>query len=145
MQRSRLLLVVAIAGAILGGAAVYVVRADQVAGPTDQALLQTFRAHRPVFEQADCRTDHRPSGELSKVGVEFTTCDYDGTLRLGFSSNKLGLAIGPGWSKGLTRVVADPRRKGTLVPSTDYASKLPADVYLRPIQDQWFIYYQRDE
>jgi hypothetical protein len=62
-----------------------------------------------------------------------------------FASGGVGLAIGPGWSKGLTYFPRGSQPLGTVIASTDGANSLPANIYLRPIQDGWFVFYERDE
>jgi hypothetical protein len=115
--------------------------------PSDEALIKTFAAHRTELDQARCET---PSSEgarsrLSAIGVKFASCDYDNTLRLAFDGNRLGLAIGPGWGKGLTHIPGEPGRKGVLVASTDGTYRSDANVYLRPLGSGWFIFFQRDD
>src|ERR1700712_5723355 len=65
--------------------------------PSDEALIQTFAAHRAELQQARCEVTSSEGARirLSVIGVKFATCDYDNTLRLGFDGNRLGLAIGP--------------------------------------------------
>jgi hypothetical protein len=46
---------------------------------------------------------------------------------------------------GLTHIPGDSRRKGVLVASTDGAYRRDANVYLRPLDGGWFIYFQRDD
>jgi hypothetical protein len=115
--------------------------------PSDKALIKTFTAHRAELAQARCEI---PSSEvarsrLSAIGAKFTSCDYDNTLRLGFDGNRLGLAIGPGWVKGLTHIPGDLNREGVLVASTDGTYRWDANVYLRPLGSGWFIFFQRDD
>jgi hypothetical protein len=143
----RWLAAVAAPLAALGCVAAYLVHLDGVERPSDAALTKTFRSHSATFEAVTCKagiTTTVPS-ELSRLGVDIMSCDYDGTVKLGFGGNRLGLAIGPGWTKGITRVTGEATRHGRLVASTDHADKLPADVYLRPIQKNWYIFYQRDD
>jgi len=146
MWKRRLSVVVA-SIAVLASATGYFIYSDGVERPPDMALLQKFGSHTGAFQNATCRlgTPTTIPSELSKLGVDFMSCDYDGTLRLGFSGSHLGLAIGPGWIKGITRFTGSPSRHGQVVSSTDNASKLPANIYLRSIQEDWYIFYQRDE
>jgi hypothetical protein len=115
--------------------------------PSDQALTKIFVAHRAELEQARCEatSSEAARSSLSRVGVQFASCDYDNTLRLGFDGSTRGGAIGPGWAKGLTHIPQDPERHGVLVASTDGSYRLKADVYLRPLGGGWFIWFQRDD
>jgi hypothetical protein len=115
--------------------------------PSDQMLIKTLAAHRAEFDQARCGV---PGADVARdrllaVGVKFASCDYANTLRLGFGGNTLGLAIGPGWGKGLTYIPGDPAGHGKVVATTDGAYRLNADVYLRPLGSGWFVWFQRDD
>lgn len=127
----------------------HVYRSD-VAGserPSDDALIKTFVSHRTELDQARCelRSSEGARNRLSIIGVQFASCDYDNTLRLGFDGSRLGFAVGPGWEKGLTHIPGGLGRKGMLVGSTDGKYRSDADVYLRPLGNGWFIWFQRDE
>lgn len=116
--------------------------------PSDATLIKTFAADRAEFDQARCEVPLSEAARRrlsSEMGLKLASCDYDNTLRLAFGGNTLGLAIGPGWSKGLTHIPGDPKRQGILVASTDGAYRLNADVYLRPLGNGWFVYFQRDD
>jgi hypothetical protein len=149
MRVPRIIGAIAIVLSLVTALAVGAYRWD-VAGserPSDEALIKTFAAHRTELDQARCET---PSSEgarsrLSVIGVKFASCDYDNTLRLAFDGNRLGLAIGPGWGKGLTHIPGEPGRKGVLVASTDGTYRSDANVYLRPLGSGWFIFFQRDD
>jgi hypothetical protein len=135
--------------ALLTGLAVHVYWWD-VAGserPNDETLIKTLAAHRAEFDQARCGLPSSDAAQarLRPVGVKSASCDHHDALRLGFGGNTLGLAIGPGWAKGLTYIPSDPNRRGRLIASTDGAHRLSADVYLRPIGGGWFIWFQRDD
>jgi hypothetical protein len=56
-----------------------------------------------------------------------------------------GTAIGPGWVKGIEYVPGGYSREGVLSADLDGARKLPARVYIRQIEPNWFVFYQRDE
>lgn len=89
--------------------------------------------------------------------------DYDSSMRFIFAGGGLS-AIGPGWAKGIEYVPGSCETKGAVyansvikgiayhqegegVASTnlDQAQALPANVYLRPIETNWFIFYQRTD
>jgi hypothetical protein len=91
--------------------------------------------------------------------------DYNGAMGFSFAGGSSFLAIGPGWSKGITYVPEShetngsiycgewkmgdvtnpPQWQGLLLTNLDNAQTLPADVYLRPIESNWFLFYSRDE
>jgi hypothetical protein len=141
--------------------------APQSRMPADTMLIHKFESHRSEFERlrqlvtADMgqrsyfsettianirpearRNEYRRLLKLSpklEVGV-----DYNGTVRFIFSGSQ-GLAIGPGWAKGIEFIPKRARLVGTKVDGLDNPQKLPAGVYLREIEPQWYVFYQRDE
>ena len=56
----------------------------------------------------------------------------------------IGLSIGPGWQKGIAYLTAVPNRVGQIVDNLD---KDPGhdDVYLVPIEGDWYVLYQRTD
>jgi len=142
-------------------------RASKAAEPRDQDLISTFHAQRRAFEQLqqmaaeDARRgwylgasnpsvpDQSRWSEYNKllsqirpglvVGMNGTT----GVVRFIFAGQ--GVAIGPGWVKGIEYVPGDFSREGILLPDLNKAASLPAHVYMRQIEPKWFIFYQRDE
>jgi hypothetical protein len=86
--------------------------------------------------------------------------DY-GTMRFIFAGD--GTAISPGWAKGIEYVPGSNETngaiyglleeegtnyqhwKGLLLTNLDSAQTLPANVYMRPIESNWFIFYQRSD
>jgi hypothetical protein len=142
-------------------------RASRPLEPRDQELISTFHAHRQAFEQlqqmaaGDARRgwylgasnpsvlDQSRWSEYNKlisqirpglvVGMNGTT----GVIRFVFALK--GVAIGPGWAKGIEYVPGDYSREGVLLPDLNKAASLPANVYIREIQPRWLIFYQRDE
>jgi hypothetical protein len=66
-----------------------------------------------------------------------------GVIRFLFAGE--GVAIGPGWAKGIEYVPGDYGQEGVLLPDLNKAAGLQARVYIRQIEPKWFIFYQRDE
>jgi hypothetical protein len=65
-----------------------------------------------------------------------------GSVRFIFVST--GVAIGPGWFKGVARITDDPRSWGTVVGDLDHPRVLTADtLYLRRIESNWYIVFER--
>jgi hypothetical protein len=81
-------------------------------------------------------SDIRPDLQVAMNGTT-------GVIRFIFAGE--GVAIGPGWVKGLEYVPGDYRREGALLPDLNNAASLPANVYIREIEPRWLIFYQRDK
>jgi hypothetical protein len=135
--------------------------------PRDQDLISIFHAHRQAFEQLQemAAEDARRSWYLGasdpskleqsrrdaykkliteirpelQVAMNGTT----GVIRFIFAGE--GVAIGPGWAKGIEYVPGDYKREGVLLPDLNKAANLPANVYIREIEPRWLIFYQRDK
>jgi hypothetical protein len=55
----------------------------------------------------------------------------DGVMRFIFAGNRIGLAVGPGWSKGIEYIPPDK------------SPKTQGHDYVREIEPTWFIFYDR--
>ena len=139
----------------------------RVMEPKDQDLIATFHAHRQAFEQLqemvtqDARRGwylagndpHKPDQPrrdgyknlISQIhpGLQVAMTGPTGAVRFIFAGE--GVAVGPGWVKGIEYVPGDYEREGVLLPDLDKAASLPAHVYMREIEPRWLIFYQRDE
>ena len=84
-------------------------------------------------------------GLISQIrpDVKVVTNGYTGVVRFIFAGE--GSAIGPDWFKGIEYVPRDYGQEGIPLPDLDKAASLPAHVYMRQIEPNWFIFYQRDE
>ena len=131
--------------------------------PRDQELISTFHAHRQAFEQLqemateDARRgwylggndpdkldqSRRDKYKNLPSGLQVAINGNTGVVRFIFAQK--GSAIGPGWAKGIEYVPGDYSRQGLLVPDLDKADSLQANVYIRQIEPNWFIFYQRDK
>jgi hypothetical protein len=96
-----------------------------------------------------------------KAGLTVYT-DYDSSMRFIFADGGT-FAIGPGWVKGIEYVPESygsngviygiceikgtnyQDGQGVVLTNLDNAQTLPANVYLQPIESNWFIFYQRDD
>ncbi len=135
--------------------------------PRDQDLISIFHANRQAFEQLQemAAEDARHSWYLgasdpskleqsrwdgykkliSEIRPELQVA-MDGTSgHIRFIFGAEGVAIGPGWAKGIEYVPGDYKREGVLLPDLNKAASLPANVYIREIEPKWFLFYQRDE
>ncbi len=89
-------------------------------------------------------------------GLDVTLDGYGDGMRFIFAGGGTGL-LGPGWVKGIEYVPGGhevngaiysndlPPWQGMVDTNLDKAQSLPANVYLRPIGTNWFVFYQRDE
>ncbi|HKM49516.1 MAG TPA: hypothetical protein VJX69_18130 [Terriglobales bacterium] len=142
-------------------------RASKPVEPKDQDLVSIFHAHRLAFEQlqkmatedarrgwyllgSDQNKPDQPRRDeyknlISQIrpGLQVAMTGPTGTVRFIFASE--GVAIGPGWVKGIEYVSGDYGREGVLLPDLDKAASLPANVYIREIEPRWLIFYQRDK
>lgn len=137
--------------------------------PSDKKLFTLFRDHRAAFEKlrqmatedlqqkkasyynaasSYGKLDEKRKQEykhlLSEIHGRTVAADYDGSAGIVFAGGGLS-AIGPGWMKGIEYFPGDNRRKGDIVQNLDEANKLPPGVYLRQIEQNWFIVYQRTD
>ena len=94
-------------------------------------------------EYTNLISEIRPSQRVVIVGLGIVTIFEVTSVRFIFAGG--GTAIGPDWVKGIEFVPGDFRRDGVLLTNLDGASALPANVYLRQIETNWFIFYQRDD
>jgi len=96
------------------------------------------------------------------AGLDVTMDGYGDGMRFIFAGGGTS-AVGPGWVKGIEYVPESHETNGAIygneemngtnnqqwqgVVSTnlDNAQTLPANVYLRPIESNWFIFYQRSD
>jgi hypothetical protein len=142
-------------------------RASKTVEPSDQNLISAFRGHRQAFEKLqemaaqDARRNwylwasdpskldqSRRDGYKNLISeirpdLQVAMNGTTGVVRFLFAGE--GVAIGPGWVKGIEYVPSDYSREGVLLPDLDKAASLPAHVYMREIEPRWLIFYQRDE
>jgi len=146
-------------------------------GPSDQKLIDTFRAHRGALEhlyamttqdaengwrfQWDRREGSKPpylsqprwedyENQISQIRphVVRVTMRPDGIVRFVFDGGGLGLVpAGSSWSKGIEYIPAGlENRHGQRLPDLSKAPGLPATTtYIREIDPDWFLYYDREE
>lgn len=71
-------------------------------------------------------------------------CDYDGTVRFILGVRGL-MTIGPERIIGLTYIPSDPARKGTVVPALAPHARDVGSVYLRQVDNQWYVFTQNTD
>jgi hypothetical protein len=135
--------------------------------PSDAKLINEFRLHRASFERLRqmVTEDMHQQGSFTQATIskafpesrrnEYRSLlsvepnlsvgiNYDGTTRFVFANSE-GLAIGSERAKGIQFSPTGARLIGTRMGSLDESGKLPAGIYLREIEPQWFIFYQQDD
>ena len=165
-MRKSILLVGAAAVVVSGGLAVAF--AISWRAPDDEKLLASFRSHRESFEQLrklvtedakydgyfssshlDSRIDEGRRAQykelLDSVSDHLSVIvNQDGSIKFNVSEGGI-LSVGPGWSKGMEYIPGDVRKSGTLVSSLNRASSMGEGIYLKRIDDRWFLFYERAE
>lgn len=138
-----------------------------LSAPSDKDLLTLFHDHRTAFERlrqmatedlqqknavyynqtaSYGKLDEMRKQEykhlLSEIHGHSVAPGYDGAVGFAFAGGGLS-AISPGWSKGIVYIPGNYARGAHIVQNLDKANKLPPGVYLRQIEQNWFIVYQR--
>ena len=141
----------------------------EVRCPTDLELTSLFRDHHQAFEELkgmalvdgpitsfiskETLSGSKISKQRQEVYQRLLTeinpaitvgVDYDDKVRLCFAIDAVS-AIGPGWVKGIEYLPGDVNREGVVLKDLDDPRKMPAGVYLKPIEPKWFLFFQRDE
>jgi hypothetical protein len=130
--------------------------------PTDRDLVKLFYAHRQTFETLahmggeDATIASRSTDEtlsvarrseysrlLSQIDSEILLT-FDPWRTIKFWCAGAGGAISPSWGKGIAHLTAGPSRVGQIIKTLD---KDPGhdDVYLVPIEGDWYVIYQRTD
>jgi hypothetical protein len=131
--------------------------------PKDRTLVDSFHAHRQTFEtlvemadkdvtiasnNTDENLSHVRRSEYSRLLSQIDRrakigFDPTGAVIL-FAEGGIGLSIGPSWSKGIAYLPAGPSKFGQIVKNLD---KDPGhdDMYLVPIEGDWYVFYQRTD
>lgn len=119
----------------------------------------------PYFEGGKLKEARRKEYQdlISEISPSLTIgTDYDSSMGFTFASGGI-LAIGPGWSKGIAYVPKSWETNGAVygiweengtnyqqwhgivLTNLDNAQSLPANGYMREIEPNWFLFYQRDD
>jgi hypothetical protein len=118
----------------------------------------------PYFEGGKLNESRRKEYKdlVSEINPGLTIgTDYDNSMCFRFAGGGM-LASGPGWAKGMEYLpgsyetngavygkceinwlIYKPQWKGNILTNLDNARTLPASIYLRHVESNWFIYYQR--
>jgi hypothetical protein len=139
---------------------------QEVMTPSDDTVIRIFQAHRGEFERLRqmATEDMHETSFFSEANIsnrlppsrrnEYKNllklspglqvgANYDGSVRFIFAS--AGQAISPGWAKGIEFIPDTGKVIGTQRDTLDESGQLPAGVYLRKLEPQWFLFFQRDD
>jgi len=166
VNSNRLVFGLGLVGLILLAAAVVLVQPSFRSAPKDRELIALFYAHHHEFEKLkEMATEDATRGWYLGHSEESALDDkrqleysrYISAilpgLRVVMSYHWLrfmfaheGVAIGPSWVKGIEYVPpANYGMAGIVLTNLDKAPSLSAGTYLRKIEPDWFVFYQRDE
>ena len=137
--------------------------------PKDQKLIKVLQDHREAFEKLrsmavedSSSLSYFSESTLRKSKLSETrqkeyerllseirpglieTVDNDNVVRFIFASGGL-LSIGPGWLKGIEFIPGNFEREGIAASNLDKMRTAAPGVYLRAIDSNWFLLYQRDD
>jgi len=101
----------------------------------------------PYFSQSRWEDYENQISQIHPAVVS-VTMRPDGILRFIFDGGGFGLVpAGSSWSKGIEYIPAGlENRRGQRLPDLSKAPGLPANnTYIREIEPQWFLFYDRDE
>ena len=141
-------------------------RTNPISFPKDEQLLKAFSTHRQAFDRlrqmvaedakqqgpifsedslrddlpASRRQEYRTLLESIQPGL-VVTFDYDGIVRFIFAATGTS-AIGAGSLKGIEFVPAGAQPGAIMLKSLDDVEKLGEGVYLRPIEQGWYLLFQ---
>jgi len=117
--------------------------------PSDQSLISLFHEYHKDFKELErIHSDSQvPQEVLESFGklspIPRIAVTPPGLIRIIFSET--GVAIGPGWAKGI-EYESHNFDGGTIADnSLDKVGGLAPGVYLRPIEQDWYIFYQKDD
>lgn len=167
--RTKLLKLILFLGALLGViAAILFWFADPfyLRAPRDSDLIDVFLTHRAAFEKLRQMAAEDPEWYISKaddadpqmsmarkqeykhhiseINSGLILIKSDNSVKFIYTGAGL-LAIGPGWDKGVIYAPGGIQpEEGVIVGSLDHPAALKAnEVYMRQIEPDWFIYFQR--
>lgn len=121
--------------------------------PDEQQVMGLYATHRQEFaalsEMMEKHCAGQPMPEATALASRIdpwarVVCDYDGTLRFILGVRGL-MTVGPERIIGLTYIPGDPARKGTVVPALGPHEQQVGDVYLRQVDDRWYVFTQNTD
>lgn len=157
-----------IALCVVGGGLFFAADPFYMRMPKDAVLLRELQARRGAYERVsqmmiedsnvaskfsryelnkDLTQERRAEYEqlFAQLPVGMVATTHRQSARFIFASGGL-LSIGPEWIKGVEYLPSAPTDWGKLVDNLDNPSGLAmGNVYLRPAQDQWYIFLQKTD
>jgi len=139
-----------------------------ITAPRDSQLLKTFHDHHDAFEQIRLMAAQDMQhgwylglSEMSKIdesrqsqyerqisqiqsGLKVGVGGQDGVVRFIFANGSRLLAIGDGWAKGIEYIPVIYNKQGRMT-NLDMMQNVQSGVYLRQIDTNWFIFYQKTD
>jgi hypothetical protein len=130
--------------------------------PDEQQVMALYAAHRQEFAvlvemiEPNCLAGKlSPSlgGEMSPEATAVASridprmkvfCDHDGTVRFILGVRGL-MTIGPELIIGLTYILGDPARWGSVVPALEPHEQEVGEVFLRQVDSHWYVFTQNTE
>jgi hypothetical protein len=159
---TSIVLVCAVAGAVL-----WMIDPFYWRWPKDDGLLANFRAHTHAFEDLRAIISSTPNANVftasswdslgqaqqetyqtafRQIGSSWTVTNDRGTVRFIAAVGGSWISIGPEWIKGIEYISIPPEGAGLTTANLDDPKALAlGDVYLRPIDQHWYLFVQKSE
>lgn len=121
--------------------------------PDEQHVIALYTAHEQEFAALTKMIESHCAGQLMPEATAVASqidprlrvfCDYDGTARFILGVRGL-MTIGPERIIGLTYIPGDPARKGSVVPALGPHEQDVGNVYLRQVDDRWYVFIQNTD
>jgi hypothetical protein len=121
--------------------------------PDEQHVIALYAAHEQEFAALTKMIESHCAGQLTPEATAVASrinprmrvvCDYDGTVRFILGVRGL-MTIGPEQIIGLTYIPGDPARKGSVVPALAPHTQDVGNVYLRQVDNQWYVFTQNTD
>ena len=118
--------------------------------PVEQQAIALYAAHEREFTALTKMIESHRTGQLTPEAIAVASrinprmrivCDYDGTVRFILGVRGL-MTIGPERIIGLTYIPGDPARKGSVVPALGSYKLVVGNVYLRKVDNRWYVFTQ---
>jgi hypothetical protein len=121
--------------------------------PDEQHVIALYAAHEHKFAALAKMIESHCAGPLTPEATTVAAridprmrvvCDYDGTVRFVLGVRGM-MTIGPEQIIGLTYIPGDPTRKGNLVPTLGPHAQDVGNVYLRRVDNHWYVFTQNTD
>ncbi len=121
--------------------------------PDEQHVVTLYAAHEEEFAALTKMIQNHCAGQLTPEAAAAASridrrmriaCDYAGTVRFILGVRGL-MTIGPEQIIGLTYVPGDPERKGSVVTALGPHMQDVGNVYLRQVDNHWYVFTQNTD